>query len=228
MKLSDRTLSILKNFSTINQSIVIPEGNTLAVVAPGNNILGRAIVDDYFPTQLAIYDLNKFLGAVSLLNEPEFSFDEDHVIKMHNGPTTIRYACADDYLINHPPQEAPKLPEPVFSSNEMSSHVLTQLMKAASVMKLEDITLKGRGGKMQLIAHNTDNPSADQYCIDLDDVAFDCDITLNINNLKVHTGADYQLNVHELQNGVVLISAHAQQEGELMYVISSESGSKIR
>lgn len=228
MILSDRTLSILKNFATINPSIVIPEGNTLAVVTVGNHIYGRAVVDDYFPTELAIYDLNKFLGAVSLLKQPAFDFDTPGVIKMSNGPTTIRYACADPSLIHKAPAKAPALPDPIFVSNELSSHVLNQVIKAASVMRLNDISLKTEDGKMLIVAHEADNPSADQYRIELDEALdIDCNIHINIDNMKMHAGADYTLYVYQLKSGAVIIGAQAREEGELMYLISSEADSQI-
>lgn len=227
MKLSDRTLSILKNFSTINQSIYIPQGNVLATVATGNNIMGRAVVDDQFPADLPIYDLSRFLGAVSLLPEPEFDFSEEGLIKISSGSTVIRYACADEALIHKARTELPPLPEPVFETDSLTSDQLGHILKAANVMKMEDLTFKGDGERMQVIAHNVENPSADQYAVTLENTDVKCQVNLKINNIKVHTGTDYVLKLYKLKSGTVIVGMTSVGDGELMYLISSETSSTL-
>jgi hypothetical protein len=64
IKISKRTLDILKNFSTINSGILVNEGNVLTTLSSTKNILAEAHVDETFPRQFAIWDLNKFLGTV--------------------------------------------------------------------------------------------------------------------------------------------------------------------
>ena len=68
MKLSNHTTSVLKNFATINQNLVIKEGNEMSTMSAMKNIIARATVEETFPKEIAIYDLNEFLGALSLFS----------------------------------------------------------------------------------------------------------------------------------------------------------------
>ena len=77
MKLSKHTLNMLKNFSDINMSIEIKKGNLLRTVSVQKNILAQAELEDEFPKDFAIYELNRFLGAASLFDDPEFEFNEN-------------------------------------------------------------------------------------------------------------------------------------------------------
>ena len=65
MKLSNHTTSVLKNFATINQNLVIKEGNTITTMSAMKNIVAKADVEETFPQEVAIYDLNEFLASMS-------------------------------------------------------------------------------------------------------------------------------------------------------------------
>ena len=84
MKISNDTLNILKNFSSINSNILIKPGNTIVTLSPMKNVMAKAVVNEDFDTQIAIWDLNKFLGTVSLYNDPNFEFNDDHVVISNN------------------------------------------------------------------------------------------------------------------------------------------------
>ena len=75
MKLSDKTLSLLKNFSTINQSILFKKGSKLRTVSVMKNILAEASIEEEFPRDFGIYDLNQYLNGLSLHNDPELNFE---------------------------------------------------------------------------------------------------------------------------------------------------------
>ena len=80
MKLSSHTTSVLKNFATINQNLVIKEGNTITTMSAMKNIIAKAEVEETFPQQIAIYDLNEFLASMSLFKEPVLDFQESYVV----------------------------------------------------------------------------------------------------------------------------------------------------
>ena len=80
MKLSSHTPSVLKNFATINQNLVIKEGNTIATMSAMKNIVAKAEVEENFPQEVAIYDLNEFLGALSLFTSPILEFNDSYVL----------------------------------------------------------------------------------------------------------------------------------------------------
>ena len=48
MKLSEHTTSVLKNFATINQNLVIKEGSELLTMSAMKNIVGKATVEKMF------------------------------------------------------------------------------------------------------------------------------------------------------------------------------------
>ena len=74
MKLSDKTISVLKNFSSINQSILFKEGSKLRTISVMKNILAEATVTEEFMKDFGIYDLNQFLNGLSLHQSPELDF----------------------------------------------------------------------------------------------------------------------------------------------------------
>ena len=101
MRLSKETLNILKNFATINSNILIKPGNTLKTISPGKNIYAEAKVTEEFDTDVPIWDLNKFLGVVSMFNNPDLEFNDSHV-DISNGKSAVRYYySAPSLLIVH-------------------------------------------------------------------------------------------------------------------------------
>ena len=80
MKLSSNTTSVLKNFATINQNLVIKEGNSITTMSAMKNIVAKAEVEETFPQEIAIYDLNEFLGALSLFSSPILDFNDSYVM----------------------------------------------------------------------------------------------------------------------------------------------------
>ena len=71
MKLSDKTLKILQNFTTINQSLAFKEGKKLRTISVMKNVLAEAEIEEYIPKDFAIYDLPQFLNTVSLCSSPD-------------------------------------------------------------------------------------------------------------------------------------------------------------
>jgi len=99
MKLSENTISVLKNFATINPSVLIKQGNTIATISPQRTILARATVEEEFPQQFAIYELAKFLGVLSLFKEPELEFGPQQVM-ITSGKQSVNYTYADPSMVN--------------------------------------------------------------------------------------------------------------------------------
>ena len=84
MKLSNETIGVLKNFGSINQNLVIKEGNIMTTMSAMKNIVAKADVTETFPREVAIYDLNEFLSSLSLFAEPVLDFQEPYrVLERH-------------------------------------------------------------------------------------------------------------------------------------------------
>ena len=103
MKLSEHTVEVLKNFATINQNLVIKEGNTLTTMSAMKNIVAKAEVSESFEREVAIYDLNEFLASLSLFKSPVLEFDESFVtIKEENTTTSLKYFYSDPSVVTTP------------------------------------------------------------------------------------------------------------------------------
>ena len=104
MKLSEHTISVLKNYANINQNLVVKEGNELLTMSSMKNIVAKATVAESFPRELAIYDLNEFLASLSLFKSPVLDFDEQFVtIKEENNPSnSLKYFYSDPSVVQTP------------------------------------------------------------------------------------------------------------------------------
>ena len=170
MKLSRHTLNMLKNFSDINMSIEIKEGNVLRTVSVQKNILAQAELEDSFPQDFAIYELNRFLGAVSLFDDPEFRFNG----KSANIGTTrhsVDYVYCDPSMIVTPPENNITFPEPEVKFT-LSQDALSQIMKASNVLGTPEIAIEGGphpNDGIRLKALDVNNDSTDTFKVVLDE-----------------------------------------------------------
>lgn len=167
MKLSKHTLSMLKNFSDINMSIEIKEGNILRTVSVQKNILAQAELEDSFPQDFAIYELNRFLGAVSLFDDPEFRFNG----KSANIGTTrhsVDYVYCDPSMIVTPPENNITFPDPEVKFT-LSQDALSQIMKASNVLGTPEIAIEGDAGIINIKALDVNNDSTDTFKVVLDE-----------------------------------------------------------
>ena len=134
MELSKETQDILKNFSEINQSLAFKSGQELKTVSPQKNILARATVKENFPQDFAVYELNKFLGTLSMFNKPTFEFNGNHV-KMIEGKKRVKYVYADPSMFVSPPEKDIEFPQADIAF-ELTQSDLDSLLRAAAVLHL--------------------------------------------------------------------------------------------
>ena len=110
MKLSDKTLTLLKNFSSINQSILFKEGNSLRTISVMKNILAEATIEEELPKDFGIYDLNQFLNGLNLHHNAELDFQNDGYVVIKEGKSRSKYFFADPNVIITPPDKSISLP----------------------------------------------------------------------------------------------------------------------
>lgn len=161
MKISDNTLNVLKNFSTINQSISIKSGNTLRTISEGKNILAQAFVSESFPKDFAIYELNQFLGLDSIFEEPDYDFGENSVT-VSEGSTRSRYTYTDSSMVTTPPEKNIELPSEEVSFT-MSAEDFTKVRNAANQLQLPNIVVRGADGAITLTATDVNNPTSNEF-----------------------------------------------------------------
>ena len=168
MKLSNHTTSVLKNFSTINQNLVIKEGNTISTMSAMKNIVAKAEVEETFPMEVAIYDLNEFLGALSLFTSPVLDFDDSYVmISEETKPTTkMKYFYSDPSVVTTPKTEITMPSEEVKFT--MSNEDLSKLKRAAGAIGAPDMVLEKNGSGSSLTVKDKKNDTANNYSLDVD------------------------------------------------------------
>ncbi len=142
MKLSESTLSLLKNFKDINQSILFKKGSKLRTMSVMKNILAEATISEELPKDFGIYDLSQFLNGLSLHQSPELDFANDGHVVIKEGRMRSKYFFADPNVIITPPEKAIELPseDAVF---DLSTDQLDKLLKAAGIYQLPDLAVFG-------------------------------------------------------------------------------------
>tara|TARA_Y100000992_G_scaffold1997_1_gene1327 strand:- start:15 stop:692 length:678 start_codon:yes stop_codon:yes gene_type:complete len=186
MKLSEHTTSVLKNFASINQNLVIKEGKTISTMSAMKNIVAKAEVDEDFPREIAIYDLNEFLAALSLFNNPVLDFSENFVMITEEGKTgnSLKYFYSDPSVVTTPSSEItmPKT-EVNFS---LDSSDLSKVQRAASVIGSPDLVLEKNGVGSYLTVKDKKNDTANNYSLDVDvEGQGDYNFYFKVENLKL-------------------------------------------
>ena len=182
MKLSENTVNILKNFSTINQNILVKEGSQLRTMSTMKNILGEAGITETFPRDFGIYDLNEFLGVLSLVKDAEVNFDDSH-LTVRGGKTQIKYFYSDPSILTTPP-ETFNAPDCDVTFN-ISQTILANVLKASAVMQLPDVVITP--GK--ITATDLKNVTSNNFIEEVDATG-DFDFRFKADNLKMIPG-DY-------------------------------------
>ena len=168
MVLSDSTIAILKNFSVINSSLLVKPGNVIATVSPQKTVMAKATVPETFPKQFAIYELNRFIGTLSLFKDPELNFDiDDHFVRIVSGKSKTNYTFADPSMIVSPPEKDIVFPATDVET-EISAEQLQKVIRGAGVLGLPDIVIAGEDNKISIVATNMKNPTTDNYIIELE------------------------------------------------------------
>ena len=186
MKLSEHTTSVLKNFASINQNLVIKEGKTISTMSAMKNIVAKAEVDEDFPREIAIYDLNEFLAALSLFTNPVLDFSENFVMITEEGKTgnSLKYFYSDPSVVTTPSSEItmPKT-EVNFS---LDSSDLSKVQRAASVIGSPDLVLEKNGVGSYLTVKDKKNDTANNYSLDVDvEGKGDYNFYFKVENLKL-------------------------------------------
>ena len=195
MKLSSHTTSVLKNFATINQNLVIKEGNSIATMSAMKNIVAKAEVEETFPQEIAIYDLNEFLGALSLFSSPILDFNDSYVmISEETKPTTkMKYFYSDPSVVTSPSKMITMPSEEVKFT--MSKEDLSKLKRAAGAIGAPDMVLERKGDASSLTVKDKKNDTANNYSLDVDttdDGQFN--FFFKVENLKLMDG-DYDVDI---------------------------------
>ena len=164
MKLSDSTLSLLKNFSTINQSILFKQGSKLRTISVMKNILAEATISEELPQDFGIYDLGQFLNGMGLHQSPELDFAHDSYVVIKEGKMRSKYFFADANVIITPPEKPITLPSEDVTF-ELSTDQLDKLLKAAAIYQLSDLSVVGGEGVVKVLVRDKKNETSNDFSI---------------------------------------------------------------
>ena len=189
MKLSESTVSVLKNYSTINQNLLVREGSVLSTMSAMKNIVAQSTVDEKFPQQIAIYDLNEFLASMSLFDSSDLKFKDDFVIMSEEGKkSSLKYWYSDPSVVTTVTKEI-NMPECEVKFT-LSSDILSNVQKAAAVIGAPDMVLEN--GSLRVT--DKKNDTANAYSIDVVDTDDVYKFWFKVENLKLLSG-DYDVSI---------------------------------
>ena len=223
MKLSKHTLNMLKNFSDINMSIEIKKGNVLRTVSVQKNILAQAELEDEFPKDFAIYELNRFLGAVSLFDDPELEFNAKSV-NIGTTKHSADYVYCDPSMIVTPPENNINFPDPEVKFT-LTQDSLSQVMRASNVLGTPEIAIEGGphpNDSIRIKALDVNNDSTDTFQVVLDEKSgHTFRFVFKTENMKMVSG-NYDVEISS--KGISHFSLQGQK---LQYWIATESTSNF-
>jgi hypothetical protein len=218
MKLSDKTISVLKNFSSINQSILFKEGNKLRTISVMKNILAEATITEEFAKDFGVYDLNQFLNGLSLHQRPELDFGNDGYVVIREGKMRSKYFFADPNVIVTPPDKEITLPSEDVCF-EVSTEQLDKLLKAAAVYQLPDLSAVGGNGVVKLVVRDKKNDTSNDFAIVVGETDSEFSFNFKVENIKVLPGT-YDVVVSQK-----LLSRFTSKNHDLTYFIALEPDS---
>ena len=217
MKLSAKTISVLKNFSTINPSIMFREGNTLATMSPHKTIMAKATIDDQISHDFGVFELNRFLSVLSLFADPELIFSDKNYVKITDGKQSVNYIFGDPENMVLPPNKEMKAIDPYFEF-DLTPDQHQSLMKAAGVLQLPEVSVVGVGGEVFYRAVDVKNPTNNSFELKVGTTDKSFNIIFKSENMKIMHDT-YRVT---LARGIALFKSNT-----LEYWIATEANSKF-
>ena len=189
MKLSEKTINLLENFSSINQSILVKKGSKLRTISVMKNILAEAEVDENFERDFGIYDLPQFLNGVNLMKDPDLDLkNETYMIIREGKSTKVKFAFADPEVIVTPPEREMKLPSSDVTF-QLDSNQLGKLLKASQVYQLPDLSAIGDGEDITLVVSDRKNDNSNEYTLVVGKTEQTFEFLFKIENIKLIPGS---------------------------------------
>lgn len=215
MKLSKETVALFKNFAGINSNLLLKQGNKLATISAQKNVMADATVAETFP-DFAIYDLNEFLGAMSLFDDPELDFSEKFV-SISQGSMKIKFFAADASVLVAP-QKAITFPDAEINFN-LSAANLNMIHKTASVLRAADVSIVGDGSTVTAVVGDKKNATGNSFSEPVGQTDKTFKVNLKVENLKMLPG-DYSVSISSKK-----ISRFQSSSSDLVYYVAVEADS---
>jgi hypothetical protein len=220
MQLNENTMAVLKNFATIQENVVLNEGNVIKTIADAKNVMAFANLEQSFDKTVGIYNLAEFLNVLGLVDDPDLAFHEDFVTVSGNGRSQVKYFYSDVSILTSPSKEITMPSTDVeFTLDEGT---LGRVRKAAAALGHEKMTITPSDGGVKLsVVDNTDATSnAFEIIVPgvyADDAEF-C-FVMNISNMRLIAG-DYDVEISQR-----LLSQFKNKNIDVRYFIALEKSS---
>ena len=218
MKLSKETVALLKNFAGINSNLLIKAGNKLSTISGAKNVMSDATVAENFAADFGIYDLNEFLGAMSLFEDPDLDFSEKFVT-ITQGSNSIKYFAAEASVLSAPTR-AITFPDSDVDFT-LTSAMLDMIKKTSSVLGASDLSIVGDGSTLTAVVGDKKNASGNSYNTPLGSTDKTFKVNLKVENLKMLPG-DYTVSISSKK-----ISRFKAINSDLVYYVAIEADSSF-
>jgi hypothetical protein len=220
MKLSEKTTSVLKNFSSINSSILFKKGNRLRTISVMKNIYAEAVVTENFPKDFGVYDLPQFLGGLNLYKQPELVFDNDGYVIIKEGKSRSKFFFANQNTIVTPPDKEISLnsEDVVF---QIDTNQLEKLIKASNTYQAPDLSIIGKNGEVDLIVRDKKNDTSNDFSFAVGETDLNFSLNFKVENLKIITGS-YEVAISKNN-----LARFESKDYDLTYYIALEPDSSF-
>jgi len=219
MKISKQTLTILKNFTSINSNLLVKPGNKISTVAPAKNVMAEVTVGEIFETEFGIWDMNKFLGTIALFKDPSFEFEDKSVCISSSNGSSVTYYYSEPKLLTVPTKSI-NMPESVVNF-DLTETMFDEIVRASSVLQLPHLSVTSENGKLVGVVCDKNDPTCNKFTVELgkckDDATFSFDF--RIENLKFLPG-EYSVKIAKS-----VISQFSHKDLSLKYWVALESTS---
>ena len=192
MKLSSDTVTVLRNFSDINQNILFKVGNKLKTMSTMKNIVAKAEIKEDIEQEFGVYDLPEFLRAIDSFQSPVIKFNGQTNMTINDEKSTLvaRYAFADKETLVTPSKEI-KMPD-LSVCFQLKNSSYESLKKLFVNLNLPDLAIKGEDGKIKLVALDKKNSNSNQSSISVGVADTNFTAYIKTENLKLIPG-DYDV-----------------------------------
>ena len=219
MELSKETLTLIKNFAGVNGSLMLQEGNRLATISEGKNIMAEVTIAETLPMDFGIYDLNEFLNVVSLFQTTELDFSEKYVLVSDGGKSRIKYFAAGEGVVKPAPATI-KFPSADVSFT-LEATQLAMIQRTASALKASDVSIVGDGESLKVIVTDKKNDTSNAYEVTIGETDQEFKANLKVENLKMLPN-DYEVSISKKK-----ISRFKHTASDLTYYVAVEADSEF-
>lgn len=219
MELSKDTLTLIKNFASINGSLMLKSGNKLATISEGKNVMAEATISETLPIDFGIYDLNEFLNVVSLFQTTNLDFTEKYVMVSDGGSSKIKYFAAGEGVVKAAPTTI-KFPSADVSFT-LEAAQLAMIQRTSSVLKSSDVSIVGTDGALKIIVSDKKNDTSNAYEVTIGETDETFKANIKVENLKMLPN-DYEVSISKKK-----ISKFKHTASDLTYYVAIEADSEF-